>query len=260
MVNLNENALSILTKDAPAALADAPADYVSDRYTFVPTHKIVTMLSEMGWDVARARQGSSRVESPEHAPHVVYMRHGDFNHQNFGVGDSVPELQIHNAHNARQNYLIAGGIFRFICTNGMVVGDLNCGIKKVAHRDITFDTIMSQSTEVISETVKASEMVQSWRKLTPSSDFVRSFAKAAGELRWIGEQVTPDTVDSLLSVRRQEDNREDFWTTFNVVQENLTKGGFRPAGSRRVAREITNIQRDHDINANLWNLAMEMAG
>jgi hypothetical protein len=62
--------------------------------------------------------------------------------------------------------------------------------------------------------------------------------------------------------RRTEDVGNDLWRTFNVLQENLLRGGIlrRTASNRlRRTRRITAIQEDVRLNSALWELALARA-
>jgi len=63
-------------------------------------------------------------------------------------------------------------------------------------------------------------------------------------------------------VRREEDDRGDLWTTFNRLQENTVRGGLvglSRSGRQATSRPLTDIQRDLAYNAQLWQLADELA-
>ena len=64
----------------------------------------------------------------------------------------------------------------------------------------------------------------------------------------------------LLNVKRDADNGANLWSTFNVVQENLMKGGMNTShvGRRRgVTRAVNNIQKNVALNTGLWNLTLK---
>jgi hypothetical protein len=73
----------------------------------------------------------------------------------------------------------------------------------------------------------------------------------------------------LLSSRRFEDRRDDLWTVFNRVQENLTKGGLRgrsASGRAMSTRPVTGTgtgtgtgtDQNVKLNRALWMLADAM--
>jgi hypothetical protein len=96
----------------------------------------------------------------------------------------------------------------------------------------------------------------------------RALAAAAKELRFdetsaFGQSVNPEV---FLDVRRFEDRSTDLWTTFNVVQENVIKGGLHTViedANGRVkqatSREVKGIDQDAKLNRALWVLGQEMA-
>lgn len=82
----------------------------------------------------------------------------------------------------------------------------------------------------------------------------------------------PISPDDLLNSRRHEDTgmrvrqgyreigkaKNDLWTTYNVVQENLLKGGQRgmsESGRRSTTRAVTSIDGDLKLNRALWSMA-----
>jgi hypothetical protein len=70
--------------------------------------------------------------------------------------------------------------------------------------------------------------------------------------------VTPEQV---VVPRREADARFNVWATYNVVQENLTRGGLsgRAVTVRNTrTRTIEAIRQDVRINNGLWQLAMSM--
>ena len=74
----------------------------------------------------------------------------------------------------------------------------------------------------------------------------------------------PGTVEPsrFLVPRRPEDVGNDLWRTFNVLQENLLRGGIpRRSASNRLTRtrRITAIKEDVRLNSGLWELALARA-
>ena len=57
----------------------------------------------------------------------------------------------------------------------------------------------------------------------------------------------------MLSPKRKADEGKTLWKTYNIVQENLIKGGFQL--NNRQARAIKNPIEDFTLNQDLWTLA-----
>ena len=88
-----------------------------------------------------------------------------------------------------------------------------------------------------------------------------SLAKSALLLKW-DEGEAPISSIQLLRRRQVEDvDKNDLYTTFNAVQQNLIKGrlpGRNVAGRRTRTREVKSIKEDLQLNKALWTLATEL--
>jgi hypothetical protein len=89
-------------------------------------------------------------------------------------------------------------------------------------------------------------------------DFVRKSA----EIRFSKEKVLNDLeIVGLLTPNRVEDEGDDMWKVFNVVQEKFVRGGVEmtsPKGRRTKLRGLQNILAMNKVNTKLWELAEEM--
>ena len=81
----------------------------------------------------------------------------------------------------------------------------------------------------------------------------------------LNKQLGRDISTRLLTVRRSADQGSDLWKTFNVIQENVIKGGIRlvrenEQGQRSLARTraVNSIDRDAKLNKELMQLALKM--
>ena len=88
----------------------------------------------------------------------------------------------------------------------------------------------------------------------------QAFAKAALAYRF-GEEHQPITESQVLTPRRWQDEKSDLWTTFNTLQENLSKGGLNgrsAQGKRSRTRAVNGIDGDIKLNRALWVMAEEL--
>ena len=248
-----------LRKLVPAIFATSPEEGVSDRYTFVPTTRVITSLRDRGWYVAKAMQAYSLKDDIRYKKHVVRMRHRDVSEQAKGkVGDLIPELVIYNSHDRTSSYRLYGGIFRMVCSNGMIIADKTFGSINLVHKDYEDSTVMKLSEKFIDEQSNIFEHVGAWQDVKLSRRDKISFATDASRGRW---DTPPSEIhDDLLSVRRPEDMNSDLWTVMNVVQENLLKGGFQHPNTNRMVKPIQALDRDREINTHIWDLAYLYSG
>ena len=72
----------------------------------------------------------------------------------------------------------------------------------------------------------------------------------------------PVSSERLLAPKRREDVGQDLWKTFNVLQENLVRGGVRAQntnGRRMRTRAVIGVDAGVRLNRELWALAEGMA-
>ena len=244
----------LLRTYAPAAFATEPEkDRVSDRYSFLPTTDILEILQDEGWTPWSARQVNTRTWSKNHAKHIIRLRHDDLDVKSFGVGDSFPEMLLMNAHNGLGSYDLMGGIFRMVCSNGMVVSDSDFGKIHIRHIGFEPEQVKRASTELVMNASRISDKINTWREIELTPRARKDFFADAARLRF-GENTSEDLVEEVSRFRRPQDNKKDLWTTFNVAQENIIRGGFRNTNTRRMVRAISNIQKDINLNSDLWDL------
>jgi len=70
---------------------------------------------------------------------------------------------------------------------------------------------------------------------------------------------TSDDIVELLNPTRKEDNGNDMWSVYNVIQEKIIHGMFDVYGVRgkvRKARKIKNFKQDTQVNQELYQLAL----
>ena len=88
------------------------------------------------------------------------------------------------------------------------------------------------------------------------------FAKKALTTRFTEDQIKVFKIDlkQLIKPVRSEDEGNDVWSLFNVVQEKIITGDFtyKMGGKERKAREIKNFNQDLKVNKELFEMANEL--
>lgn len=274
---LTTNALTLtdLRHMVPSAFAAEAHESRSARYTYIPTAEVIDGLMAQGFAPFRAVQSRSRIPGKsEFTKHMIRFRHAS------GLtaqqGENIPEVVLINSHDGTSAYKLLSGIFRVVCTNGLVVCSQNMGELSVPHKGNIVDRVIEGSFEIIGQSRKALASVETWGNLRLSAGEQNAFAEAAHTLRFAdaeGEVKTTITAAQLLAPRRREDRGEgdnwnragsDLYRTMNVVQENVIKGGisapYNPRATRRSSmRGVKGIDQDVRLNRALWQLAERMA-
>ena len=244
---------AVRLENIPSIYATGPSAKVSEKYGFIPTSVIVHALERSGFVPVKASAARSSLERAAFAKHLIRFRHRE--HMNTQVGDWLPEVVLVNSHDGSSSYQIMAGVYKLVCSNGLVVG--NSFVEaRVRHTKNAPDEIVDASFRVIESLPGIADGIESMRAITLESDEREAFAAAALTLRYPDE--APIRPTQLLSTRRNADTSSDLWTTFNVLQENLLQGGQRRAESRRRTHRISSVSEDVRLNRSLWTLAEEL--
>ena len=258
--NVFSNTLSLeaVRQRAPAVFAPSPHECTSSKYTFIPTERVLSGLMEAGFAPVEARQTQARRASPMHARHIVRLRR---RFETVQLKDSVPEVVFLNSHDGTSCYQLRLGIFRVVCTNGLIVSRGAFPGVHVPHRGNVVDEVIAGALQIAGRFEGLALQVERMERRLLRLDEQVAFASRALALRF------PDVTESgmqpsqLLDVRRTDDVGEDLWSTLNKVQENLIRGGLtRRTATGRLTRTrgITAIRRDVELNSRLWDLAAEV--
>jgi hypothetical protein len=253
-----------LRKVTPSVFADAAHESRSTRYAYIPTVDILAGLQKEGFEVFSARQARTRLaDRTEHTKHLLRLRHASQISRAARVGDSVAEIVLLNSHDGSSSYQMMGGMFRFICSNGMTVPDGVCQTVKVPHTGKVGERVIEGAFEVLDGLTRVIDSRDSMRAITLNDGEQAAFARAALQLRFEPSEAAaaPVTESQVNRPRRIDDRAPDLWTTFNRVQENVVRGGLRGRnanGGRMSTRPVTGIDQDVRLNRALWTLAEEM--
>lgn len=245
---------------APSVFATAARDDVSSRYRFIPTTEVLDILEDRGFRPVKA--GQTIVKVPDlgsFARHVLRFRH-ESNLATAVVGGEVPELVLLNSHDRTSAYQLMAGIFRLVCSNGLVVQSADFGSISVRHSGSHEfgEQVIDATYRIIEETPRIMGQIEAWKQVALEPPQRLALATAAMELRE-NKVVTPAQI---LVPRRPEDKATDLWTTAQVVQENIVQGGQRgrnARGGRATTRPIKSVNEDIKTNKALWRLTEEMA-
>jgi hypothetical protein len=246
-----------IARYAPSVLAIEPHSSRGERYSMVPTIAVLDSLRAEGFVPFEVRQTRVRKEDKrDFTKHMVRLRHPD----SLGTSTEVPEIILINSHDGTSSYQLLAGFFRFVCSNGLIAGNV-CNDVRVRHSGKIVDDVIEGSYRVLENIEEVSERIETYRSIQLDPHQQQAFAKAAAELRW-GDKAPIPQADHLLTPRRYEDRKADLWTVFNRAQENLLKGGLSgrsPSGRRTSTRAVGGVTENVKLNRALWTLADELA-
>lgn len=240
---------------APAIFATAAHPDRSERFSPIATFDVIKALSLEGFEPFMVAQTNSRDDLKRgYARHMVRLRH-----QNESSAEGSPEIILGNALDGTGAYSITNGYFRMVCQNGLVTGDV-LSTFKIPHTGKVTERVVESCYSVLENFHKADDLMEEMKGTELAHQEMLVFAESALKARYGDDEPPVDPV-KILKPRRREDLRGDLWTTFNVVQENLIRGGASQRDKdckKKSVRAITSVDRDVKLNQALWVLAEGM--
>lgn len=246
-----------IARYAPSVLAEEAHESRGERYAFIPTLEVLNGLRAEGFQPFEVRQTKCRDEGKrDFTKHLIRLRHADA----ITSQGEVPEIVLLNSHDGTSSYQLLAGLFRFVCQNGLIAGDI-CNDIRVRHSGRVVDDVIEGSYRVLDNIRLVQDRVEQYRAIDLAPEEQNAFAQSAALLRWDEDKVPVDA-ERILAVRRWEDRKTDLWTTFNRAQENLLNGGLRgrtTTGKRTTTRAVGGVNENVRLNKALWTLADSLA-
>jgi hypothetical protein len=255
---LNNEELRI---QAPSLFQDQPYHEVSDKYHFIPTIDIVEQLrNEFGWyPVAVSQSDVKSLDKDGFQQH--YVRFQNFSDL-INPSANVVELLLFNSHDRSKSFTISAGIYRYICSNGLVIADSIFESYKIRHIGDKDNDVANAVNRITQVKPKLLSKISKFENIILNQDEKEAFLQSAIPLRF-KEHLELDNPNDLLEPLRAEDMRNDIYTTLNVLQENFLSskitGYNKETGRRFTSKEITSISKDVEINKGLWEIAERIA-
>lgn len=173
-----------------------------------------------------------------------------------GKEDNVhPELVIKNSYDGSGQFEVRMGIFRLVCSNGLVIATHDFGEIKLRHmgtpEQAAFDLVKQFGANLPQFQAIQQSLIE--RQLTGEEKI--EFAMKAAQVRFKNEFTEADA-EKLLEATRPADEGNDMWKVFNRVQEKLMGSGFKGENMKKAGKAITRATEDIRINTELFKLAM----
>jgi len=249
---------------APSVFATQPSSEVSKKYTHIPTERVIDDMELLGWKPIEAKQVKARKESTKgFQKHLLVFRNDDVV-INGEDGDTVfPQIMLTNSHDGKNSFQFQAGLYRLICSNGLVIADEQFEDVKMRHMGYTFEDLQELIKDMVEKLPLTVESMNKMKAKKMAEEEILEFAKAAINTRFTKKEMNRIDIDlqQLINPVRKEDKGTDLWSVFNVVQEKIVTGDFeyRAGGKPRKAREIKNFKQDMRINKELFSVALEYA-
>jgi hypothetical protein len=233
---------------APSVFTEAKALHLTDKYIQTPTIRVVEDLMNLGWGVTKVQEVKSR-KYKGFQKHLIIFTNPDLIIKGQNGDDAQPQILLTNSHDGKAAFNFRVGIFRFVCSNGLVISDADFGVMSIRHMNYTFESLQSKVNEMITKLPGLVDKINTFKAKELTEEQMNDFATKASELR------TKKRVNimEVLAPTRPEDQGNDLWVVFNRVQEKILGGSYTSGG--RKARSVKNFQQDIKLNEQLFELA-----
>jgi hypothetical protein len=216
---------------------------IKQKEFYIPTLDLVTKLQDEGWllsGVAEHRSKNRKITN-----NYVQLQHPDFAIQNKqGKDEAFTSITLSNSCSGAQPLQMSLGMFRQVCTNGLVAYDQHAESQNIKHIEINYRDLDRFVTTMNSKAKKLLIDVNEMKHRGLSLDDIRKLAQEAYLLRHTN--LDNFNIDDLIAVNRIEDESNDLWTVFNRIQENLT-------------HDVSNMKEDIRLNQQLFSLVESFA-
>jgi hypothetical protein len=231
---------------------------ISDKYVHVPTEQVIEDVMKLGWSPINAYRVNSRKKRNGVGRHMIKFVNYDFMQEG---KTEYPELLLTNSHDGTTAFKLDVGIFRLVCSNGMVIKSQDFGSMKVRHYGYDFETIKGAVNKLVEQIPDYLKQVEDMKEQELEREQMLEFAREAALLRFKTANIeTIDKlvdVDDLLESTRREDEGNGLWEVFNRLQEKVVNGKFNYALGKkeRKARPVKGFKSQVKLNQDLWELA-----
>ncbi|MAD42354.1 MAG: hypothetical protein CL623_08180 [Arcobacter sp.] len=244
---------------APTLFSQAPHSDVSNKYHFIPTIDVIEEIRANNWYPMSVNQANVRNEEKEgFQQHCVRFRHFE---DLLNPKDNAVELLLFNSHDRSKSFSISAGVFRFVCANGLVISDSVFETYKIKHLGDKENDVLNAVANITTVKDKLMNKIEKLESIYLNTSEKESFAKNSISLRF--DEHLDINHNDLLLPHRDEDFKDDLYTTLNVIQENLIRGNVSgvnsQTGRKFTSKEITSISKDTNINKGLWDIAERIA-
>ncbi len=174
----------------PAAFSEHAAERTGRNYVFISTRELVDALLDAGFAAIRARQGNARKGCDSaYARHMLCfqpLRHS------VSLDDAIPQIVLINSHDGRCAYQLRAGLYRPVCTNGLLTRIGDFGLIHVPHRGNVVRNVVEAALGMVREFGGVCDTVERMRRTALDLADRLQFARRALALRYVNEEPLSD--------------------------------------------------------------------
>ncbi|MFA5152719.1 MAG: DUF932 domain-containing protein [Clostridia bacterium] len=253
----------------PAAFSKVPAPERSEHYSFVSTEELLASFEKLNWLPFASKQNGGG----QFARHMVRLNNEALGFLPLKNDNVKPQIVLDNSHNGGSCAQIHMGLFRLVCSNGLVIAMPGMYTNvKFRHMGVNFEELKQLMEKITTQYTEVGTRIGEMQNIKMDQEKAENFvikAMAYREPAYFinkedGSIMTEKVLKSIKPVEilkpiRSEDVPENLWNVFNIVQERMVKGEFerKSLNTGRVSRprQLTGATRNLQFNKLLWSVA-----
>jgi hypothetical protein len=230
----------------------------SNKFGFISSANLASTLESKGLklaDVVESRIRKDKEKRLGYQKHVMRF--------NTGVSNAHGNLQLLaiNSHEGSSALTFRLGFFRMVCSNGLIVGSDLVPQIKVRHTSNGLLKLDNAIEEAMEYQIAAKQSMDRMMDTKVNADTIEQLGKEILKLRL--DDKFSDKLVPLFESKRWEDDKEDLFSVFNVMQENVIRTGFyalnKETNVATKIRAIKGVESNVKLNNAMFNLALKFA-
>ena len=205
---------------------------------------------KLGWKITKVQEVKAR-KLKGFQKHLIVFYNPEIQIKGKKGDISYPQILLTNSHDGKNAFNFRIGIFRLVCSNGLVICTNEFSNLSIRHMNYTFEDLQTKISEIVAKLPGLVKKINLFKSAMLTDPQMVDFATKAAALR-NNQRIN---AMELLRVDREEDKGNNLWSVFNRVQEKILNGGYTYGRKNRKARTIKNFQQDIKINEELYQLA-----
>lgn len=260
------NIVTTQTKENPVVNTQK-AEGLSNKYSLINTQGLIAIAENQGFKVSSIKYPRGKHVATN--MHVVRLDLPGY--ETLAKGEYKPQLIISNSHDGKSSLRIMAGIFRLVCSNGLVAGDSTLNIR-LRHVGLVQTEVEEALRIAAQKTYELQANVERFKAKKLNSEEINNYLEGVLKIRGKYSNLNTFELDSLRSkgniarlnrVVRLADQGNGLWEVFNRAQEKTIKAsGLKYQdldGNYHRLYGVTNLQKNLKLNQELWELTENFA-
>lgn len=227
--------------------AQGEAQDLSNRYSFIPTSRVVSVFEKHGFLPVCASEVQARKDE-----HIGFQKHLiRFRQPNAMpmLDECFPEIVLTNSHNGLSSFRLMSGLFRLKCYNGLIAAEGETEKLTIRHTGYTDEQVSIAINYLMGFLPSLARKVEQFQSIDMTPDEQGIYVNAALSVRYDEQTLKEKRFNTaeILQPLRNEDSAPTLWNVFNRVQEKMIKG--RGIRSVKVEDEQRAAERANQFEA-----------